>query len=63
MVQEEHGTRRTMWVSTDLDEIVEEVRKKLGLSKSGFYRYAIIRLLEELNVLSTKASKAEGASK
>ena len=57
MTQKEQGTRRTMWISADLDAIVEEARKKLGLSKSGFYRYAILRLLQELNVLTTRVEE------
>ena len=52
---EEKGERRTFWLRNDLDVLVEETRKKLGMSKSGFYRYAVIRLLEEMSVLSTKA--------
>ena len=46
-----------MWLPNDLDEIVEKVRKNLGMSKSGFYRYAVLRLLEGMSVLSTKAKE------
>ena len=53
----EKGERRTFWVSNNLDAIIEEVRKKLGLSKSAFYRYAVVRLLEEMSILSTKAKE------
>lgn len=54
---EEKGVRRLVWLPTELDNVVEEVRTKLGLSKSNFYRYAIIRLLQEMSVLSTKAKE------
>lgn len=54
----EKGERRTFWIPTDLDSIIEEVRAKLGMSKSAFYRYAVVRLLEEMSVLSTKAKEA-----
>ena len=54
---EEKGERRTFWMQNDLDQLVEEVRKKLGMSKSSFYRYAVVRLLEQMSVLSTKAKE------
>lgn len=54
----EKGERRTFWIPNDLDIIIEDTRKSLGLSKSGFYRYAVIRLLQEMSILSTKAKEA-----
>lgn len=53
----EKGERRTFWIPNNLDSIIEEVREKLGMSKSAFYRYAVVRLLEEMSVLSTKAKE------
>jgi len=53
----EKGVRRVFWVPTDLDNLIENVRRKLGMSKSTFYRYAILRLLEDMSVLSTKAKE------
>lgn len=53
----EVGVRRGVWVPNNLDTIIEEVRQKLGMSKSAFYRYAVVRLLEEMSVLSTKAKE------
>jgi hypothetical protein len=41
------GTRRTVWLPTDLEEKVEEVRKALGLRKSAFYRFAIVELVKQ----------------
>jgi ACT domain-containing protein len=45
---EESGIRRTVWLPKDLDMKAEEVRKKLGLGRSGFYRFAIVELLKDM---------------
>ena len=45
---EESGIRRTVWLPKDLDMKAEEVRKKLGLGRSGFYRFAILELLKDM---------------
>ena len=40
----------------ELFELTEKIRKELGFnSRSSFYRYCIIKVLDEMNVLSTKA--------
>lgn len=54
--EKEQGVRITVWIPTDLAEIIEDTRRKLGLSKSGFYRYAMLHLLESMNVLSKKVN-------
>ena len=54
---EENGVRRLVWLPNKLDATVEEVRCKLGMNKSAFYRYAITRLLQEMSILSTKAKE------
>jgi hypothetical protein len=56
------GKRRTFWVSTDMDSLIEETRTKLRMSRSNFYRYAVTRLLQELSVLTTKAHEKEAAT-
>lgn len=56
----EGGIRRTLWVPNDMDILIERTRKKLGMNRSAFYKYAATRLLEELSVLS--ASVHEEAS-
>jgi hypothetical protein len=56
---QETGVRRLVWLSTELDTTVENVRTKLGMSKSGFYRYAVIHLLQEMSILSTKAKEKD----
>jgi hypothetical protein len=45
-MKNEKGIRRTVWLPTSLDAKAEEVRKELGLGRSGFYRYAITRIVE-----------------
>jgi len=47
-MEEEAGIRRTVWLPKDLDIKVEEIRKKLGLGRSGFYRFAIVELLKDM---------------
>ena len=47
-LEEESGIRRTVWLPKDLDAKAEEIRKKLGLGRSGFYRFAIVELLKEM---------------
>ena len=49
------GVVRTFWVPAEMDSIIEETRRSLGMSKSSFYRYAIMRFLQEINVLSSRA--------
>jgi len=43
----EKGIRRTVWLSTELDEKAESIRKKLGLGRSGFYRYAVVEVVKQ----------------
>ena len=47
-MEEESGIRRTVWLTKDLDMKAEEIRKKLGLGRSGFYRFAIVELLKDM---------------
>ena len=46
----EKGIRRTMWLPHELDLKAEEVRKELGLGRSGFYRYAIVEVVKQFAV-------------
>jgi hypothetical protein len=46
-MRNELGTRRTVWLPTQLEKNVEEVRKALGLSKSAFYRFAIVEVIKQ----------------
>jgi len=45
-MKDEKGIRRTIWLPTNLDSKAEEVRKALGLGRSGFYRYAVTKIIE-----------------
>jgi len=47
-MKKEAGIRRTVWLPKDLDMKAEEIRKKLGLGRSGFYRFAIVELLKDM---------------
>jgi len=60
---EEQGVRQMIWLPSDLYEITERVRSRMGYSKSGFYRYCVQRLLEELNVMSTIAKEGISAAR
>jgi hypothetical protein len=54
----EPGSGQLVWLSNDLFELTEIVRAKLGLSRSGFYRYCILKTLDSMNVLSTRAKQS-----
>ena len=51
------GKRGLVYLKTYLFETAELVRKKLGLSRSGFYRYCVIRTLDSMSVLSKKVKE------
>ncbi|MEM2386122.1 MAG: hypothetical protein QXO67_03975 [Candidatus Bathyarchaeia archaeon] len=48
-----NGVRRVVWMPYELDDLAERTRKRLGLTRSGFFRYAVTQLLQQLSVLST----------
>jgi len=43
------GKRVSVWIPMELDKLIEKYQKKLGISKSGFCRTAILRYLEEIS--------------
>jgi len=53
----EKGIRRVVWVPKKLDKEIEILRRKIGYTRSGFYRYALTRLLEQL--LLSKRTKVQ----
>jgi len=55
----DNGRMESVWMSNTFFSMAEETRRKLGMTRSGFYRYAITRLLEEMSVLSSKAHEQE----
>jgi hypothetical protein len=57
---EKLGVIRGVWVPKTLDVKIEETRKKLGWNRSRFYTYAVTRLLEELNVLTSTIHEQRG---
>lgn len=57
--EKENGVRRLVWLSRDLDAIVEKTRDKIGLSRSSFIKNAILRYLEDISVISTEAHETE----
>jgi len=57
-VKTDMGRMESVWLPNTLFEITEETRKKIGMNRSAFYRYAITRLLQEMSILSTKAKEA-----
>ena len=56
----ENGTRRSVWMPTELDSVVERARCKIGLNRSAFYKYALTRLLQDLSLLSEAVHAKEG---
>jgi len=60
MKKVESGTRRSFWLPKNLDAKVEEARQILGLGKSGFYRYAVVKLLESLVSQQNKTNQKAG---
>lgn len=49
-MEKETGKRRTLWLSNDLDDKAETIRKKLGLSRSGFLRYCVVEVVKDFAV-------------
>lgn len=58
------GRTELVYLRENLFRIAEEARKSLGLSRSGFYRYCIIRTLQELGYLdAAKLETREGVGR
>jgi len=55
----ETGVRRSLWLNTQLDELIEETRKKIGMSRSAFLKNATMRYLENISVITTKAHQTQ----
>ena len=58
-MEKENGVRRVVWMPSELDNMAESTRQKLGLNRSAFYKYAVTKMLQELNVLTTSIHKTE----
>jgi hypothetical protein len=48
---------RSVALNPNLDSVIEETRSKLGMNRSAFYKYAVLKLLQELSVLTEIAHK------
>lgn len=55
----EKGKRRTVWLPEKLDKKSEEVRKALGLSNSGFYRFAIVEVIKQFQTKQFKPKETQ----
>ena len=53
----EKGKRQTVWLPERLNEKAEEVRQTLGLSKSGFYRFAIVEIIKQYQTKRLKGKQ------
>lgn len=58
-MKDEKGLRRTLWLSRELDAKVEEARRALGLSKSSFYKFAILEQLKSMGQLTQNKNAEE----
>lgn len=56
---EENGIRRVVWVPQKLDDEIENLRQKIGYTRSGFYRYAVTRLMEQMLLSKRKEVKLQ----
>jgi len=50
----EEGIRRVVWIPRKLDHEIENLRHNIGYTRSGFYRYAITMLIEQLLLTKQK---------
>ncbi len=48
---QEESRRELVYLKRKVFELAEKARKDLGLSRSGFYRFCVIRTLQELGYL------------
>ena len=56
------GKRRTMWLPNDLDAKVEKIREKLGLGRSGFYRYAVVEIVKQYTLFQKREEPCQAVS-
>jgi hypothetical protein len=57
--KEESGVRRTIWMPRKLDHIVEQTRKAIGYTRSGFYRYTATKTIEQTLLTQRKEIKLQ----
>jgi hypothetical protein len=56
-MEAEEGIRRVVWLPKELDRQIEEVRRRIGYSRSGIYRYILTRYFEK--TFLTKRKKVQ----
>ena len=52
------GRTELVYLPEDVFQLAEKIREDFGMSRSGFYRYAIIKLLQDRGLLPTKTNEA-----
>ena len=52
------GRTELVYLSENLFLLAERIRQDLGMSRSGFYRYCVLKTLDSMNVLSTRAKQS-----
>jgi hypothetical protein len=57
--KEESGVRRVIWMPLKLDRIVEQTRKAIGYTRSGFYRYSVTKTMEKTLLTQRKEIKLQ----
>lgn len=59
ITRKENGIGRCIYFPQKLDETIEVARKKLGMNRSRFITYAVIRFLQELSILTQTVHEEE----
>jgi hypothetical protein len=49
------GTIVGTYIPDGLFEMLEQTRKRLGMNRSRFIQYSLMRTLQELSIITTKA--------
>jgi len=55
---DDKGRLRVIYLPKGIDSMIEKTRYKLGMNRSRFIQYCILRTLQELNVVSEKAHES-----
>lgn len=59
MIRYMRGKGESLYVSEEVLRLAKQVGRRLGLSKSGLYRYCLLHTLQELGVLSEILKEVE----
>lgn len=47
------GKMTAIYLPAGLDEMLENTRKKLGMNRSKFIQYCVLKVLQEINVVTS----------